>query len=56
MFLNTFTDVAELIYVTTKDYLLSNLPSHGFDFLEKRGKKEHLIHFFFHKRPTAPPL
>ena len=39
MFLTTFTDAMKLIYVTTKNYLFSNLRSRVFDFLEKREKK-----------------
>ena len=39
MFLTTFTDAMKLIYVTTKNYLFSNLRSCVFDFLEKREKK-----------------
>ena len=37
MFLNTFTDAGELIYVRTKDCLFSNLGSHVFDFFGEEG-------------------
>ena len=54
MFLNTFTDARELIYVRTKDYLFWSLRSRVFDFW-RRGKKTNSWYIFLSQEANRGP-